>query len=70
MTKEEKLKFIKQSYALLEQLVIDINERLTAAEDGVTEDNATLIIGGLVGIDQAAEHLKNIYAAMLFVHRG
>ncbi|MDR0953633.1 MAG: hypothetical protein LBM71_05625 [Elusimicrobiota bacterium] len=70
MTKNERLAFIKQSLTILKGLSEEINEKISHAQDGVAEDNANLIIGGLAGIDQAAEHLKNIYQAMLFVHRG
>ena len=70
MTKSERLAFLKQSFAVLEGLANEINEKIAYAKDGASEENANLIIGGLAGIDQAAQHLKNIYEAMLFVHRG
>ena len=70
MTKNERLAFLKQSFTVLKGLSEDINEKIAYAEEGVSEDNANLIIGGLAGVDQAAGHLKNIYEAMLFMHKG
>jgi len=70
MNKEEKLKFLKQSFTVLEGLAQDINQRMEYAKEGVAEDNTNLIIGGLSGIEQTAQHLKNIYEAMLFMHRN
>ena len=70
MTREEKLKFLKQSFTVLEGLVQDIAQKMEYGKEGVSEGNANLIIGGLSGIDQAAQHLKSIYDAMLFMHRG
>ena len=69
MTKSERLAFLKQSFAVLEGLSREINEKIAYAKDGVSEENANLIIGGLAGIGQAAEHLKNIYEVILFVHK-
>ena len=70
MTKEQRLEFLKQSFTALEGLTKEINEKTAYAKEGVSGGNANLIIGGLAGIDQAAQHLKNIYDAMLFIHRG
>lgn len=70
MSKEEKLKFLKQSFILIAGLGEEIRQTIEHAREGVKENNANLIIGGLVNIDQAAAHLKNIYEAMLFVHRN
>ena len=70
MTKEERLKFLKQSFTVLEGLAKDITQKIDDAKGGIEGDNANLIIGGLVGIDQTAQHLKNIYEAMLFMHRN
>ena len=69
MTREEKTKFIKQSFGILEQLVADINERVANAKEGAEENNNNLIIGGLSGIETTAQHLKNIYEAMLYAHQ-
>ena len=70
MTREESLKFLKQSFQVLEGLAQDINQRIEYAKEGVTENNANLIIGSLAGVDQTAQHLKNIYEAMVLMHRG
>jgi len=69
MTKEQRLEFLKQSFTALEGLSKEINEKTAYAKEGVSGGNANLIIGSLAGIDQAAQHLKNIYDAMLFIHR-
>jgi hypothetical protein len=70
MTKDERLTFLKQSFTILKGLSEDINEKIAYAEEGVSEDSANLIIGSLAGIEQAAQHLKNIYEAMVFIHQG
>ena len=69
MTREERLKFLKQSFTVLEGLAQDINQKITDAKEGVTEESANLIIGSLSGIDQTAQHLKNIFEAMVFMHQ-
>jgi len=69
MTKEEKTKFIKQSFGILEQLAADINERIANAKDGAAENNNNLIMGGLSGIEATAQHLKNVYEAMVYAHQ-
>lgn len=70
MTKDERLDYFKQSFPALEGLAKEINERILNAKEGIEENNANLIIGSLAGIGEAAEHLKNIYEAMIFIHRG
>ena len=70
MIREERLKFLKQSFTVLEGLAQEINQKIADAKEGVAEDSANLIIGSLVGIDQAAQHLKNIFESMVFMHRG
>jgi hypothetical protein len=69
VTKEEKLTFLKQSFSILEKLGKEIQQNIAYAEEGIRENNANLIIGGLVNINQATEHIKNIYETMLFIHR-
>jgi hypothetical protein len=68
MTKEEKIKFSKQRFTMLEGLAKDIEQRMGYAKEGVREGNANLIIGSLS--EETAQHLKNIYEAMLFMHRN
>ncbi|WP_424244247.1 hypothetical protein Dip510_001448 [Elusimicrobium posterum] len=70
MTNEEKVKFLKRSYCVLQGLVKDINQKMDDAKSGLEEENANLIIGSLSGIEETAQHLKNIYEAMLFMHRN
>ncbi|MGB2579446.1 hypothetical protein AAIR98_001365 [Elusimicrobium simillimum] len=70
MKKEEKINFLKQSYNVLEGLAKDINQKMDDAKSGLEEENANLIIGSLSGIEETAQHLKNIYEAMLFIHRN
>lgn len=69
MTKAEKTKFMKQSYAILEQLATDISGRIVDAKEGVEEENNNLIIGSLSGIESTAQHLKNIFETMLYTHQ-
>jgi cell division protein ZapA (FtsZ GTPase activity inhibitor) len=69
MVKEEKTKFIKQSFIILEQLAEDIKERVANAKEGVAINNNNLTMGGLMGIETTAQHLKNIYEAMLYAHQ-
>ncbi|MCL2888471.1 MAG: hypothetical protein FWF35_04155 [Elusimicrobia bacterium] len=70
MTKEEKIRFLKQSFSVLEGLTRDINQKMAYAKEGVEENKANLIIGGLADIDKAALHLKSVYETMLFMHRN
>ena len=69
MTKEEKTKFIKQSFEILEQLAADINEHIANAKEGAVGNNNNLIVGGLVGIETTAQHLKNVYEVLLYAHQ-
>ena len=69
MTKEEKTKFIKQSFGILEQLTAAINEHVANAKEGAEENNNNLIIGSLAGIETTVQHLKNVYEAMLYAHK-
>ena len=69
MTKEEKTKFIKQSFGILEQLTTDINERVANAKEGADGNNNNLIMGSLSSIETTAQHLKNVYDAMLYAHQ-
>ena len=70
MTGKERITFLKQSLTILEGLGDEIIEKIANAQEGISEGNANLIIGSLVGIDQAAQHLKNVYEAMVFIHQG
>lgn len=70
MKREDQVRFLKQSFSILETLAKDISEKISDANEGISEGNANLIIGSLSGLGEAAEHLKNIYEAMVFIHRG
>ena len=70
MIKEEKIKILKETFDILKTLTKEINEKVENAKEGVMDNNANLIMGGLADIDKTAQHLKNIYEAMLFIHRN
>ena len=69
MNEKEKLELIKRSYSVLKDLVNDINKRMADAEEGIKESNINLIMGSLLGIDNTAEQLKNIFTVMEYIHR-
>lgn len=64
-----KLEMLTESVRILEELVADMQKQVVQAKEGVSEKSANLIMGSLAGIDQTAVHVKNIYDAMLFMHR-
>ena len=69
MNEKEKLELMKRSYSVLKDLVNDINKRMADAEEGIKESNINLIMGSLLGIDNTAEQLKNIFTVMEYIHR-
>lgn len=46
-----------------------MQQQIANAQEGVSEKSANLIIGSLAGIEETASHIKNIYEAMVFMHR-
>ena len=69
MNEKEKLELMKHSYSILKDLASDINKRMADAEEGIKESNINLIMGSLLGIDNTAEQLKNIFTVMEYIHR-
>jgi len=64
-----KLEMLTQSLQILTELSAELQKQIEQAQEGVAEKSANLIMGSLAGIDQTAMHIKNIYEAMLFMHR-
>ena len=70
MNEKEKLELMKHSYSILKDLVNDINKRMADAEEGIKDGNRNLIIGSLLGIDNTAEQIKNVFAVMEYLHHN
>ena len=70
MNEKEKLELMKHSYSILKDLVNDINKRMADAEEGIKENNRNLIMGSLLGIDNTAEQIKNVFTVMEYLHRN
>lgn len=64
-----KLEMLTQSLQILTELSAELQKQIEQAQEGVAEKSANLIMGSLAGIEQTAVHIKNIYEAMLFMHR-
>lgn len=64
-----KLEILTQSLQVLTELSVDLQRQITNAQEGVSKKSANLIMGSLAGLDQTASHIKNIYEAMVFMHR-
>lgn len=64
-----KLEMLTQSLQILTELSADMQQQIANAQEGVNEKSANLIMGSLAGLDQIASHIKNIYEAMMFMHR-
>ncbi len=64
-----KLEMLTQSLQILTELSADMQQQIANAQEGASEKSANLIMGSLVGLDQTASHIKNIYEAMVFLHR-
>ena len=64
-----KLEMLTQSLQILTELSADMQQQIANAQEGVSEKSANLIIGSLDGIEDTASHIKNIYEAMVFMHR-
>ena len=60
---------LTQSLQILTELSADMQQQIANAQEGVSEKSANLIIGSLAGIEETALHIKNIYEAMVFMHR-
>lgn len=70
MNEKEKLELMRHSYSILKDLVNDINKRMADAEEGIKENNRNLIMGSLLGIDNTAEQIKNVFTVMEYLHRN
>ena len=64
-----KLEMLTQSLQILTELSADLQRQITNAQEGVSEKSTNLIMGSLAGIEETASHIKNIYEAMVFMHR-
>ena len=64
-----KLEMLTQSLQILTELSADMQQQIANAQEGVSEKSANLIMGSLAGIEDTALHIKNIYEAMMFMHR-
>ena len=60
---------LTQSLQILMELSADMQQQIANAQEGVREKSANLIMGSLAGIEETASHIKNIYEAMMFMHR-
>lgn len=60
---------LTQSLQIVTELSADMQQQIANAQEGVSEKSANLIIGSLAGIEETALHIKNIYEAMVFLHR-
>lgn len=60
---------LTQSLQILTELSADMQQQIANAQEGVSEKSANLIMGSLAGIEETALHIKNIYEAMVFLHR-
>lgn len=60
---------LTQSLQILTELSADMQQQIANAQEGVSEKSANLIMGSLAGIEETALHIKNIYEAMVFMHR-
>lgn len=60
---------LTQSLQILTELSADMQQQIANAQEGVNEKSANLIMGSLTGIEETASHIKNIYEAMVFMHR-
>ena len=64
-----KLEMLTQSLQILTELSADMQQQIANAQEGVSEKSANLIMGSLAGIEETVSHIKNIYEAMVFLHR-
>lgn len=64
-----KLEMLTQSLQILTELSADMQQQIANAQEGVSKNSANLIMGSLAGIEETASHIKNIYEAMVFLHR-
>ena len=64
-----KPEMLTQSVQILTELAGDMQKQIANAQEGADEKSANLIMGSLAGLDQTASHIKNIYEAMVFLHR-
>lgn len=64
-----KLEMLTQSLQILTELSADMQQQIANAQEGASEKSANLIMGSLAGIEETALHIKNIYEAMVFLHR-
>ena len=64
-----KLEMLTQSLQILMELSADMQQQIANAQEGVREKSANLSMGSLAGIEETALHIKNIYEAMVFLHR-
>lgn len=60
---------LTQSLQILTELSADIQQQIANAQEGASEKSVNLIMGSLAGIEETASHIKNIYEAMVFLHR-
>lgn len=60
---------LTQSLQILTELSADMQQQIANAQEGASEKSANLIMGSLAGIEETALHIKNIYEAMVFLHR-
>ena len=70
MTENERFEVIKHSYSVLQGLVKEINKQMADGKEGVDENNQSLLIGSLYGIDEVAERIKNVFVVMKYLHQN
>ena len=70
MTENERFEVIKHSYSVLQGLVKEMNKQMADGKEGVDENNQSLLIGSLYGIDEVAERIKNVFAVMKYLHQN
>lgn len=68
MNNTDRLEVLKHSFAILEGLAKDINDKIKDAKEGVRESNQNLIMGSLYGLEETADKIKNVHAVMKYLH--
>jgi len=69
MNQDEKMCILKNYVGILSKIETEIRQKIQDATQGVSTNNANLIIGNLNGMETLGAHIKSICDVMAFVHR-
>ena len=69
MSQDEKMCILKNYVGILSKIETEIRQKIQDATQGVSTNNANLIIGSLNGMETLGAHIKSICDMMVFVHR-